>query len=854
MAHDHRDSRHQSSHAGQPSSRSVPDIDFEAEHDPEAARRWSNMKLMRARQELAAERAGSDAAKAPPGAAARVDRAANESGAPLPDEVRGRFESSLGADLSGVRVHTGSASAAAAESIGAKAYTTGQDIHFGAGQYDPSSKEGQRLLAHEVAHTVQQGNASTAPPQAKLEVSDPANAHELEADQAADAMLAGAPAAVSPAGTVALQRKSATHSMSERYDAFDESWQKQRDRIDDPEGEHVLDGGSMKPVELDGREAGEAGYGARLGNAGTHRAEEALAKGEYLIVAPPVTPQTDRLEGTIGEIADWISQKQAEIEDKKYKPSATRDLFTLGLTQVGKDPSWLTKEKENSIAMAGAELAMCERHMFEHWYWVNSYNAWAPMANQVGAARADLIETAALMGFNLGKTEDMVRFVEETEHGLNNAHELVDAQVLGPKGDISWSNRQDDKGKRGEGPELKGSAIAPLFDDLRDKYEAVTAEQHGVYGLLLDARNAVLEQEKASKQSKVNEINGVIQFWTDITGVVSQAWGPAQGLAHGSVNAKVNEYAAASRTRRAGKQALADAKAGRHASARLHMERSHTAAGHETGKNGLPPTDIETRVSSLEAAAAPKPPGDLGGFNPSLSGVVKELASMAFEGQLNQLQGEIMSLEKQLAGTAAVGKLLHAKQKIDSYANARRQLAKAAQRIDLDAIAQRETQYLDAGDALDRYAIAHASELKREHHGHVVPKDRKHEIYSSLMVVVAKIRAYMMYAETARTMFPYNKFVDAALKLSQERRDPRRSLEMQAAPKSGHWAPPKVPPTSKAEDKHVWEVIDSAYATVFGYSERARIQFGGIEEKVAALLQKMKGVDAKKNVMAENEY
>lgn len=853
MAHDHRASRYQSSHADHRLGFGVPDIDFEAEHDPAAARRWSNMKLMRAREELAVERGGKDGSKAPPGAASKVDRAAAESGVPLPDELRGRFEASLGTDLSGVRVHTGSESAAAAESIGAKAYTTGQDIHFGAGQYDPSSKEGQRLLAHEVAHTVQQSNAGTALPQAKLEISGPADAHELEADQAADAML-GVPAPVTSVGTVALQRKSATEAMEERYDAFDESWQKQRDRIADPQGEHVLDGGSMKPVELDGREPGEAGYGARLGNAGTHRAQEALAKGEYSTIAPLIAPHTDRLEGTIGEIADWISHKAKEIEDKKYKPSATRDLPTLGLTQIGKDPSWLTKEKENSIAIAGAELAMCERHMFEQWYWVKSYNAWAPLANQVGAARADLIETAALLGFDLGKTEDMVRFVEETEHGLDNAHELVDAQVLGPNGDISWSNRQDDKGKLGDGPELKGSAIAPLFDDLRQKYHAVTVEQYGVYKLLLKVRDDVLEQERASKQSKVNEINGVIQFWTNITGVVSQAWGPAQGLAYGSVNAKINQYAAASRARRAGKQALAEANAGRHASARLHMERSHTAAGHKTGKDGLPPTDLETRVSALESAAAPKPPGDLGGFNPSLSGIVKELASLAFEGQLNQLKGEIVSLQTQLAGTAAVAKLASARQQIESYANARRQLAETAQKIDLEAIAQREHQYLDAGDALDRYAIAHASELRREHHGHVVPKDRKHEVYSSLMVVIAKIRAYMMYADTARAMFPYDNFVDAALKLSQERRDPRRSRELQAAPKRGHWAPPKVPPTSKAEDKHVWEVIDGAYATVFGFSERARIQFGGIEEKVAALLQKMKGVDAKNSMMAENKY
>ena len=86
-------------------------------------------------------------------------------------------------------------SATAAHAVGARAYTVGQDIHFGAGQYDPSSAAGQHLLAHEVAHTVQQ-RGGTPTRQNKLEVSAPHDAAELEADRAADAMVRGAASAV----------------------------------------------------------------------------------------------------------------------------------------------------------------------------------------------------------------------------------------------------------------------------------------------------------------------------------------------------------------------------------------------------------------------------------------------------------------------------------------------------------------------------------------------------------------------------------------------------------------------------------------------------------------------------------
>ncbi len=134
-----------------------------------------------------------------------VNAAASSSGQPLPDHIMRKFESSLGEDLSGVRVHTGTASADAAGAVGAKAYTIGQDIHFGAGQFDPSSSGGEHLLAHEVAHTVQQRGGSPTR-QNKLEVSSPHDDAEHEADRAADAMVAGSPFALRGAGPGAARK------------------------------------------------------------------------------------------------------------------------------------------------------------------------------------------------------------------------------------------------------------------------------------------------------------------------------------------------------------------------------------------------------------------------------------------------------------------------------------------------------------------------------------------------------------------------------------------------------------------------------------------------------------------------
>ncbi|HTJ41624.1 MAG TPA: DUF4157 domain-containing protein [Kofleriaceae bacterium] len=139
------------------------------------------------------------------GADVAVAHAAGSSGSPLPADVRARFEQSLGADLSGVRVHTGDASATAAHAVGAHAYTIGQDIHFAGGAFSISDPFGLHLLAHEVAHTVQQSGGVASQRQHKLEVSTRGDALEIEAERAADAMVSGARAAVSGGPTIAAR-------------------------------------------------------------------------------------------------------------------------------------------------------------------------------------------------------------------------------------------------------------------------------------------------------------------------------------------------------------------------------------------------------------------------------------------------------------------------------------------------------------------------------------------------------------------------------------------------------------------------------------------------------------------------
>ena len=86
-------------------------------------------------------------------------------GQPLPKSERAFFEPRFGYDFSRVRVHSNPEAVNIAETLNAKAFTTGRDVVFGAGQYAPEMATGKRLLAHELTHVIQQflGKNSVSP-------------------------------------------------------------------------------------------------------------------------------------------------------------------------------------------------------------------------------------------------------------------------------------------------------------------------------------------------------------------------------------------------------------------------------------------------------------------------------------------------------------------------------------------------------------------------------------------------------------------------------------------------------------------------------------------------------------------
>jgi Domain of unknown function (DUF4157) len=135
-------------------------------------------------------------------------------GSPLDDGTRSTMESSFGQDFGGVRVHTDQRASDSAAAVGANAYTVGSDIVFRSGHFDPSTPTGQRTIAHELSHVVQQrsGPVDGTDAPGGIRLSDPDDRFERAADATADHVLGGSsstPAAGSPGSAPAVQLEAA---------------------------------------------------------------------------------------------------------------------------------------------------------------------------------------------------------------------------------------------------------------------------------------------------------------------------------------------------------------------------------------------------------------------------------------------------------------------------------------------------------------------------------------------------------------------------------------------------------------------------------------------------------------------
>jgi hypothetical protein len=158
-------------------------------------------------------------------------------GSPLDGGTLAEMEDRFGQSFEDVRVHTDAKASASAESVGANAYTVGSDIVFRSGQFDAASSTGQRTLAHELSHVVQQRSGPVDGNDAPggIRLSDPSDRFERAADATADAVMSSRRAPATAAATSTAP--TAQRELDEDEPAVQTTLQ--RDALDEEEKEDV---------------------------------------------------------------------------------------------------------------------------------------------------------------------------------------------------------------------------------------------------------------------------------------------------------------------------------------------------------------------------------------------------------------------------------------------------------------------------------------------------------------------------------------------------------------------------------------------------------------------------------------
>ncbi|ELY80083.1 eCIS core domain-containing protein [Natrinema gari] len=215
-------------------------------------------------------------------------------GRSLETSIQRAVEDRMGDSLGDVRIHTGPKAAQACDQINARAFTVGNHVAFNSGEYDPSSPDGQHVLAHELAHVRQQtGGAVSMLPQESLELEiDPDPQLEREAEETAQRVMEG--------GELGIQRLADTEVNIQRIDKTRRDLLKRDVSLD--EAATGLEEADLNPVDIDidsDRIRDAYKYAEYLAAAGTTTGIAQTVATEFNLTQPEAIAVTLAVGGTI---------------------------------------------------------------------------------------------------------------------------------------------------------------------------------------------------------------------------------------------------------------------------------------------------------------------------------------------------------------------------------------------------------------------------------------------------------------------------------------------------------------------------------------------------------------------------
>lgn len=233
MSKEHLTSEEKKAMAARPDREShVQDRAADTESNISGLAHLQNQVGNRAVQRLLVQRSGEGAFELDDETAGRINQERG-GGQPLDGGLQAQLGQTMGVDFSGVRVHTSPEADRLNQQLSARAFTTGQDVFFREGAYQPHSGSGQELVAHELTHVIQQG-AGAVQGGSGMTVNAPGDAFEQEADAVASEVTSAANTTEAEGG---VQRQAALEEEEEevQMQALEDEEEVQRQELQEEE-------------------------------------------------------------------------------------------------------------------------------------------------------------------------------------------------------------------------------------------------------------------------------------------------------------------------------------------------------------------------------------------------------------------------------------------------------------------------------------------------------------------------------------------------------------------------------------------------------------------------------------------
>ena len=529
--------------------------------------------------------------------------------------------------------------------------------------YDPGSREGQHLIAHEVAHTVQQRDAAPTT-QTKLEVSSPSDGAEVAADHAADLAFSANPTAaravVGRLGAPTLSRTPRSHVTA---GSADEMTIEHIPAVVQAGRAEDIDNGSGTPIH-----AGQAGYARALLGATGARAES-MAHNYSDALLHNLVPSFDGI--------DQFTRVRASEKDK-FIDEATP--ASLGPITFDNAPSARARWRAAGT-WCQERIGEAETDKVSEDETFSRYNAWVPRANGFFTS----LERLQAQSWMVGHRNDTGSLAASLLAGLEEAEQVAHRAQTAFDGGNQAGNLP---------PLPTDASVAALSSETTLKAREMNTAYLRFQSIVINDRSESINAEGAADRARMEQINEVKNFVKNVGGVIDTTMSVVQGAPAAIANATELVQRTGAQIN-AGRNRRADMRGG---------EGQHNATYLTTDADGnMVVRDMQYGTDTGASGEATPSPGG-GGFSmPSVGGALSAIADFAYAGEVREIQSRLDQIKSRMEGTAVAAAFTAKREIVQNLSDKLAAFALACRNLQA-RISERRQQYLSYGVALDNFA------------------------------------------------------------------------------------------------------------------------------------------------------